>query len=65
MIRDEELRTLIVENPEVANFVKVLTQFIAQEGRGVPRDETTAVWMLGRQSVLMLLTDILNNVNKR
>lgn len=61
MITDAEKRMRIAlrEEPAVRNFLELLSEVLASEGRTRPRDETDASWMLGRQSVLMFLYDLL------
>lgn len=63
MITDAEKQVLIAlrEEPAVRNFLELLTKVLASEGRTRPRDETDASWMLGRQSVLMYLYNLLYN----
>jgi hypothetical protein len=66
MITDAEkqIRIALREEPAVRNFLRLLNEVFALEGRTRPRDETDASWMLGRQSVLMFLYDLLNKEDK-
>ena len=61
MITDAEkqIRITLREEPAVRNFLRLLNEVLASEGRTRPRDETDASWMLGRQSVLMFFYDLL------
>jgi hypothetical protein len=61
MITDAEKRMRIAlrEEPAVRNFLELLSEVLASEGRTRPSNETDASWMLGRQSVLMFFYDLL------
>lgn len=66
MITDAEkqIRIALREEPSVRNFLRLLNEVLASEGRTRPRDEADASWMLGRQSVLMFLYDLLYKEDK-
>lgn len=61
MDNEKQIRIALREEPAVRNFLELLTKELASEGRTRPRDETDASWMLGRQSVLMYLYNLLYN----
>lgn len=61
---EKQIRIALREEPSVRNFLRLLNEVLATEGRTRPSNETDASWMLGRQSVLMFLYNLLYQEDK-